>query len=261
VGAVLFWSLAQTIFLFLPPLVGAPLNLGIATLFVWWYVLRPRARTDLRRRATLRLRGMDGAARWLPLLALPLVAHVLAYVVFFPRFVPLPPPDPTGALERYLLKPHAWLGLLTLAAVIAPLVEEFLFRGWLQRTLERRHTARLAIVATALVFALVHFDSFGFLVRFSFGLLAGYVAYASRSVWPGVVLHGVYNAGIIMASGAVPEVDEATITRWAHTPLIFSSALAVWVVTGVLLALGAHAMARSVAGARVARVARAGAAA
>jgi membrane protease YdiL (CAAX protease family) len=253
VGAVVLWGTAQVFFLLMPPLVGAPFNLALAALFVWWFVTRPRARADLRRRATLRLRDMDGAARWLPLLALALVAHVLAYMVFFPRFVPLPPPDPGNPIELYLLQPHAWVGMLTLAAVIAPLLEEFLFRGWLQRTLERRHTPVFAVVATAVVFALAHFDTFGFLVRLSFGLLVGYVAYASRSIWPGVVLHGAYNAGLIVASGAVPEVDEATITRWAHTPPIFWSALAVWLVSAAVLAWGAAGLAATARRARRAR--------
>ena len=253
VGAVVAWGTAQVFFLLMPPLVGAPFNLALAALFVWWFVARPRARANLRRRATLRLRDMDGAARWLPALALALVAHVLSYMVFFPRFVPLPPPDPGNLLERYMLQPHAWVGMLTLAAVIAPLLEEFLFRGWLQRTLERRHGPAFAIVATAVVFALVHFDRFGFLVRLSFALLVGYIAYASRSIWPGVVLHGAYNAGLIAASGAVPAADEATITRWAHTPPIFWSALAVWLVSAAVLAWGASRLAATVGHARRAR--------
>ena len=255
VGAVVFWGVLQGVFLFVPPLAAIPLNLGIAAAFVWWFVLRPRAMRDMRRRATLRLRGMGAAARWLPALAAILVAHVLSYLVVVPRFLAFPS-TANDPVEAYTRRPFGTLAIVVLAGVVAPLLEEFLFRGWLQRTLERRHAATFAIVVTAVAFSAVHLDTFGFVIRLSFGLLVGYVAFASRSVWPGVVLHAAYNVGLAVAGGAMPNVDEATLTAWAHTPRIFWPALATWMTTSLLLVWGARSLAEAVRDERGARVGR-----
>ena len=122
VGAVLLWGVLQGVFLLVPPLAAIPLNLAVAGAFLWWFVMRRAAVADLRQRATLRLRDMGAAARWVPVLALPLVVHVLAYLLVVPRFLPVPAPD-VGLLEAYLKRPFGGLAVVSLAAVIAPLLE------------------------------------------------------------------------------------------------------------------------------------------
>jgi membrane protease YdiL (CAAX protease family) len=250
VGAVLLWATLEGAFILVPPLAAIPLNLAIAGVFVWWFVLRPAAVRDLGLRATLRLRPIGAAGRWLPLLGGALVAHVLAYLVVFARFVPLPTDD--SRLEAYLQRPFGGAAVFTVAVVIAPLLEEFFFRGWMQRTLERRYQATVAIVVTATAFAAVHNDGFGFVVRLAFGLLAGYVAYSTRSVWPGVVMHATYNAGVMLASGAFPELEDDTLVRWANTPGVFWPSLAVYALSALVLVWGARRLAE------VARAARRG---
>jgi membrane protease YdiL (CAAX protease family) len=241
----------QGAFLLVPPVAAIAVNLLLGGVFVWWFVLRPAAVRNVPARATLRLRGLGASARWLPLLGAALVTHVLAYLVVFARFIPLPPES--GLLEEYVSRPFGGVALFTVAVVIAPLLEEFLFRGWMQRTLERRYEPTVAIAVTAAVFAAVHLDTFGFLVRLAFGMLVGYVAYSTRSVWPGVVLHATYNAGLMFVGGAVPQLDDETLVLWAHTAHVFWPSVVVYALSALTLVWGARRLADAMHAERRAR--------
>ncbi len=79
-------------------------------------------------------------------------------------------------------------------AVIAPLGEELLFRGYLQQFLEDhwKDTTR-AVMVTAMTFALFHMNPYWIIQAYLMGVLLGYLAWHSDSVVPAIILHGVYN--------------------------------------------------------------------
>lgn len=83
----------------------------------------------------------------------------------------------------------------------APLLEELAFRGWVQRPLERRFGAWPAILFTAFLFALAHMQPDAIPIRLAGGLALGYVTYATRSLWAGVVLHVAWNLGVVVVTG------------------------------------------------------------
>jgi CAAX protease family protein len=78
-------------------------------------------------------------------------------------------------------------------AVAAPVVEELMFRG-LGFSLLSRFGARAALFATAVLFGLIH----GFLVALPLfvivGLALGWLRMRTGSVYPGMLMHGVFNA-------------------------------------------------------------------
>ncbi len=106
-------------------------------------------------------------------------------------------PDYTG--------PLAWLPVALLLIVFAPLLEEFVFRGWLQHRLERLVGVAPAIAVTALLFAAAHGWNAGNVNRFVLGLAFGTAVWASRSIWSGVLLHAVNNASAVAVGGFMPE--------------------------------------------------------
>lgn len=276
-GALLLWGTVQGIFLLpagaptgpgagpyrplVPPALGAALNLGLAAAFVWWFAARPAARRDPRRRATFRLRPVPaGAWPWVGVAALAAAVAVNATTVVLPRFFALPKEN--WILEGYGRVPGGALALLTLAAVLAPLLEEFLFRGWLQGRLERRLSGWQAILATAALFAALHgVEAFGLVPRFALAVAAGYVAWVTASIWPSVVLHGAYNAALFAGGALLPNIlpkppameawadrDRAAFFYWAHDGGVFTAAVlalvlavatAVWALGRVGAARGA----------------------
>ena len=85
---------------------------------------------------------------------------------------------------------------------VAPLAEELFFRGLGVRALRPLGDA-VAVVGSALLFALAHGLLAGLPPLFLFGLAVAWVRLRSDSVWPGVVAHGTYNAvgiAVVVAS-------------------------------------------------------------
>jgi membrane protease YdiL (CAAX protease family) len=82
-------------------------------------------------------------------------------------------------------------------AVFAPLIEELTFRG-LGFSLLRRYGEWTAIVVTALAFGLAHglVEALPLLVAFGLGL--GYLRSRVDSIYPGIVVHGTFNAAALI---------------------------------------------------------------
>ncbi|MEM1224478.1 MAG: ABC transporter permease subunit/CPBP intramembrane protease [Planctomycetota bacterium] len=101
-------------------------------------------------------------------------------------------------LEKWKQVPP-WLLLATLAAAPA-LIEEWCFRGFLFSALRNSFSARQTIWITAFLFGMFHVFVGGTLLieRFAptmmLGLILGWVASRTGSVWPGITLHFLHNA-------------------------------------------------------------------
>ena len=125
------------------PLVGLALMVGLYLAFLWRLVMR--SGVPSKRLMLLRLRPLRGEVLKWTLLAVP-VLLVLSWAVgeVYVRLVPVPPEnfDPFGTL---LDTASGRLSLIILAVGIAPVLEEFFFRGFIQRLLERRFGTSLGI--------------------------------------------------------------------------------------------------------------------
>jgi membrane protease YdiL (CAAX protease family) len=80
--------------------------------------------------------------------------------------------------------------------LIAPVVEEYFFRGWLQRAIEQDLAAqhkRWAFALGALAFALAHVGTYG-VPQLLLGLVAGALYRAGQGLGPAIVAHAAHNA-------------------------------------------------------------------
>jgi membrane protease YdiL (CAAX protease family) len=92
-------------------------------------------------------------------------------------------------------------------AVVAPIVEELTFRG-LGYSLLARYGRWAAIIGTGLAFALAHglVNAFPLLAAFGFGL--AYLRSRVDSVYPGMIVHGLFNAvALTVAVAGKPQAD------------------------------------------------------
>lgn len=137
-------------------------------------------------------------------------------------------------LQLFLHKTDAGslcLNLLTLALMPA-ICEEFFFRGCLQTHLTRHsRQPQVAIWLTAFIFSLLHLDPVGFLPRLFLGALLGYVFAASRSLYPGILLHFLNNAAIVVAyylygNGCLTQHPESFSGHWHGWSAILGLSLA-----------------------------------
>jgi membrane protease YdiL (CAAX protease family) len=78
-------------------------------------------------------------------------------------------------------------------SIAAPFCEEFAFRGIIQKGLASRFTARVALIATAVLFSAYHLDPVGFIARVELGVLFGVLYQRSGTIWPGTMAHAANN--------------------------------------------------------------------
>lgn len=84
-----------------------------------------------------------------------------------------------------------------MACVMAPVVEEILYRALLQRSTDWPHPA-VAVGATSLVFAASHLQGLQFLGLLLFGLSVGALTWRTGRVGPAIVAHVAFNAGTVV---------------------------------------------------------------
>lgn len=86
------------------------------------------------------------------------------------------------------IEPIPIFQLILFAAILAPISEEFLFRGYLLN--------RFGILPSTLVFSLLHFG-YGsvseILGTFVIGLFLAFLTQKSKSISPGILIHMIYN--------------------------------------------------------------------
>jgi len=88
---------------------------------------------------------------------------------------------------------------LVVIAVIAPVVEELLFRGVVAESLRRRGPA-VAIFVSSLLFALAHLRGLGYYTVC--GVVLG-VLYWRRGLWASIAAHATFNASLVMLAVVV----------------------------------------------------------
>lgn len=88
---------------------------------------------------------------------------------------------------------------ILLIAVVAPVVEETLFRGILLGSLRNYMGEWTAIIISAIVFAALHLDTAGFFSKFALGIGLGYLYRKHQSIYPSMALHAINNLLAVLA--------------------------------------------------------------
>ena len=95
-----------------------------------------------------------------------------------------------------------WLIVLIVVVVIgAPLVEELVYRGLIQSSLDGRFSGIVAMVITAVWFAVVHLQIVEFPGLLAFALVLGYCFHRTSRLGMSIVAHITFNAtGLLLVS-------------------------------------------------------------
>lgn len=97
----------------------------------------------------------------------------------------------------------SWWASLFALVVVAPVTEEILFRGLILRGLLSRHGVRLAVLMSAVLFALAHLNPWQLISAGSLGVLFGWWYHRTRSLVPGLIGHALVN-GSVLTCGFLP---------------------------------------------------------
>lgn len=96
--------------------------------------------------------------------------------------------------------------------ILAPLVEELVFRGAILRALlQGMNSHWVAIVISALLFALVHMNPAQMPHAFCLGLLLGWMYYRTHSIIPGIMVHWVNNTLAYTVYNIFPNANDIKV--------------------------------------------------
>lgn len=124
----------------------------------------------------------------------------------------------------------SWLMLLAVM-IVAPIGEEFLFRGLTQRYAKRSLIVPLAILFQGIIFGVYHGNIIQGVYAFILGSVLGFLAYEFGSITPGILLHISINTSLLF----VPQVLFKTTTSSAVTAVMAGIIFVVAIVMAVKL--------------------------
>jgi membrane protease YdiL (CAAX protease family) len=180
--------------------------------------------------------------------------HLFLVLLIVPGFIVLP--DAVQSLFRWLTgwQPNSVsqdlsglfsqlpLALTLLGVAIGPgIVEEFWCRGFLGRGLCARYGIAAGVFITSLLFALMHMNPAQIPAYLCMGAYLHFVYFATRSIWPAVLLHAMNN-GMAVVLSLVLSPEKGDQPAPVVVPL---TALALLIFGGVALWTG-RAVARPV---------------
>jgi membrane protease YdiL (CAAX protease family) len=132
------------------------------------------------------------------------------------------PDELIRSLEFLVSDSPAEIFLLVLGAVIlAPFIEELVFRGFFQRQLEQGYQdITKAVMISAAMFMILHFNPWWSLQIYLLGLALGYLAWRCGSIWPAVAVHAINN-GLALITINLDGTDQAWYTMGGHVSPIW----------------------------------------
>ncbi len=120
---------------------------------------------------------------------------------------------PSALLNKYLPAPawfwemfnkifegdFGWLGAFMKVAVVAPIVEELIFRGLILQGFRKNYSGFTAVVMSALLFALFHLNPWQFPATFVLGLLLGWIVLRTNSIVLAILGHSINNFLVLLS--------------------------------------------------------------
>lgn len=121
-------------------------------------------------------------------------------------------PLPSWTAKTFQSMAHYPALSLGFGCLLAPMLEEILFRGVLLRGLLRNYSPAVAIGQSALLFAIFHFNPAQSLFALFFGITLGWIYYRTQSLALCIALHGLNNmlsfSSMLHSSAAMDEAAQ-----------------------------------------------------
>ena len=141
--------------------------------------------------------------------------------------------------DTFLAMSRNVFGIISIT-IMAPLVEELLFRGAIQGHLLRKGmNPWVALFIASAIFGIVHMNPVQIPFAFAIGLIFGWLYYRTGSLVPGIVGHFLNNsiACIQMATMSKEDMNTTTIEWLGEGPTYVLFALSLAVMVGMFLYL------------------------
>jgi membrane protease YdiL (CAAX protease family) len=214
-----------------------PLSLKVAALFTQlllivpaWLFIRKRKLSTV---TFLRLRPVPVQMAFYSLLIGVGVAVVGDEISRLVNYI-IPFPEEMAYGIQRMMQMDSVLDFLTMGltvAVIAPVVEEMLFRGFFQRFFEAKRGVTSGVMIASALFAVYHFNIYWLIPILLMATVMGAMAWRAESVIPTIVVHLTNNSLGLLAANVYPNEEPGWFTMGDHVHpfvLLVSIVLLVW---------------------------------
>jgi len=135
--------------------------------------------------------------------------------------------------ERVINNRFGFWGSVLKVAVLAPIIEELIFRGIIMHGLMRNYKPWFAIFMSGLLFSLFHLNPWQMTYTFFVGLLLGWVMVRTRSLPLAILIHSINNLIVLFTISYHVEMSENALFMLSEKDNLFMSITAL--TAGILL--------------------------
>ncbi len=129
-------------------------------------------------------------------------------------------------------------GAFMKVVIIAPVVEELIFRGVVMHGLMRNYSKTTAVFFSGLLFALFHLNPWQFPATFVLGLLLGWLMTGTRNIGLAILGHSLNNLLVLLSityhtqleTAVFQKISDNTLNAVAAVLVVASLALIYWIM-------------------------------
>jgi membrane protease YdiL (CAAX protease family) len=145
----------------------------------------------------------------------------------------LPPPTWFWELFNKIFEnDYGIYGAILKVSIIAPIIEELIFRGVIMHGLMRNYSKFTAVFVSALLFALFHLNPWQFPATFILGLLLGILMLRTRNIYLCILGHAINNGLVLISIQFYSQIQKTSFTQSSKSNQLIISAL---IATAALL--------------------------
>jgi uncharacterized protein len=207
------------------PSLGTFISYAFSFLMLIWYAKR-NVRHQGKWKIDWKMNKVEGKFLLVLLLMVPALMVLITPIA---ELIPMP-----AFVEEFfkgMIKPD-FFSMLTIV-VMAPVLEEVLFRGIVLQGFRKNYSAPKAVFWSAVVFALIHLNPWQALPAFILGLFIGWAYLKTNSLIPAILIHFTNNLTASVLSFIFGE-QESTIDLFGLTNYILAA------ITSVLILIAGY---------------------
>lgn len=166
------------------------------------------------KRAKVPIRDLFPLKKFNPLILLPLTLLLIAQQIYIAPInesltnVITPPSWFWELFDNIFENKYGFWGILLRVAVIAPIVEESIFRGVIMHGLMRNYPKLVAIFFSGLFFALFHLNPWQFSATFCLGCILGWIMIITQNIMACVLGHAINNLIVLLSMKYDAEIQQ-----------------------------------------------------
>lgn len=116
-------------------------------------------------------------------------------------------------------------GVFLKVAVVAPIIEELIFRGLLLHGFRKNYNGFVSVFMSALLFSLFHLNPWQMPATFILGMLLGWVMLRTNNIFLAILGHSINNAWVLLTVTYWQAIREHSIYLLEHDNFIYLSTL------------------------------------